>query len=81
MANLLYCILCIPLVKDFNIVACPSGTYKSDDNTGDVRTCIKCPDDNHVTEPGATSVEQCVCRKGYRNFNSNGCAGDDLFLL
>ena len=58
-----------------SLLACPSGTYKSDDNPGDVRTCVKCPDENHVTEPGATSGEQCVCRKGYRNFNNNGCAG------
>ncbi|KAL4236643.1 biological adhesion [Mactra antiquata] len=54
--------------------ACPSGTYKADKRTGDVHTCSKCPDENHVTEPGATSVHQCVCRKGYRNFKGNGCA-------
>ncbi|XP_052776199.1 sushi, von Willebrand factor type A, EGF and pentraxin domain-containing protein 1-like isoform X1 [Mya arenaria] len=53
--------------------ACPTGTYKSHDRPGDVRTCVKCPDENHVTVPGATSMEQCVCRKGYRNF-VDGCA-------
>lgn len=54
--------------------ACPSGTYKADETPGDVLTCTKCPDENHITEPGATSVHQCVCRKGYQNFNGNGCA-------
>ncbi|XP_053395851.1 sushi, von Willebrand factor type A, EGF and pentraxin domain-containing protein 1-like [Mercenaria mercenaria] len=54
--------------------ACPSGTYKSDKIPGDVFTCTKCPDENHITVPGATSVQQCVCRKGFRNFKNKGCA-------
>ncbi|XP_060574827.1 LOW QUALITY PROTEIN: sushi, von Willebrand factor type A, EGF and pentraxin domain-containing protein 1-like [Ruditapes philippinarum] len=53
---------------------CPSGTYKPEKIPGDVLTCIKCPDENQITVPGATSVHQCVCRKGYRNFKNKGCA-------
>ncbi|XP_052257236.1 sushi, von Willebrand factor type A, EGF and pentraxin domain-containing protein 1-like isoform X1 [Dreissena polymorpha] len=54
--------------------ACPASTYKPNDHPGDVRTCVKCPDENHVTEPGSTSIEQCLCKKGYRSFANNGCA-------
>ena len=60
-------------------VECPSGTYKPDKIPGDVLTCTKCPDENHITVPGATSIQQCVCRKGYRNIENKGCAGNPVF--
>ncbi|MEE6459030.1 hypothetical protein FKM82_000515 [Ascaphus truei] len=47
--------------------ACPSGTYKPEGSPGGVSTCIPCPDANHTSLPGSTSVEDCVCREGYED--------------
>ncbi|KAL3867863.1 hypothetical protein ACJMK2_040709 [Sinanodonta woodiana] len=52
---------------------CPAGTYKEDNKVGDINTCKHCPDENHSTDPGAISPDQCVCKKGYRNYNGTGC--------
>lgn len=57
------------------ISACPPGTYKSRAVPGDVRSCTRCPDENHTTFKGSTDVSQCVCKKGYRDFNNTGCVG------
>ncbi|XP_067409310.1 sushi, von Willebrand factor type A, EGF and pentraxin domain-containing protein 1 isoform X1 [Emydura macquarii macquarii] len=46
--------------------ACPSGTYKPEGSPGGISTCISCPDNNHTSPPGSTSVEDCVCKDGYR---------------
>ncbi|XP_076997754.1 sushi, von Willebrand factor type A, EGF and pentraxin domain-containing protein 1 isoform X2 [Tamandua tetradactyla] len=50
----------------YECTACPSGTYKPEGSPGGVSTCIPCPDENHTSPPGSTSLEDCVCRKGYR---------------
>ncbi|XP_061487863.1 sushi, von Willebrand factor type A, EGF and pentraxin domain-containing protein 1 isoform X2 [Rhineura floridana] len=47
--------------------ACPSGTYKPEGSPGGISTCISCPDENHTSLPGSTSVEDCVCKEGYRS--------------
>ena len=44
---------------------CPGGTYRSDRGPGDVGSCTPCPDENHISEPGSTSADQCVCPRGY----------------
>ncbi|KAM9329386.1 sushi, von Willebrand factor type A, EGF and pentraxin domain-containing protein 1 [Gastrophryne carolinensis] len=45
--------------------ACPAGTYKPEALPGGVSTCIPCPDPNHSSLPGSTSLEDCVCKDGY----------------
>ena len=30
-----------------------------------MRSCKPCPDENHISEPGSTSVDQCQCPRGY----------------
>ncbi|KAL3867860.1 hypothetical protein ACJMK2_040706, partial [Sinanodonta woodiana] len=52
---------------------CPAGTYKEDNKVGDINTCKHCPDENHSTDPGAISPDQCVCKKGYRDYDGTGC--------
>ncbi|KAF4804058.1 Sushi, von Willebrand factor type A, EGF and pentraxin domain-containing protein 1 [Turdus rufiventris] len=46
--------------------ACPPGTYKPEGSPGGISTCISCPDDNHTSPPGSTSLEDCTCQEGYR---------------
>uniref|UniRef100_A0A8D0GC18 Sushi, von Willebrand factor type A, EGF and pentraxin domain containing 1 n=1 Tax=Sphenodon punctatus TaxID=8508 RepID=A0A8D0GC18_SPHPU len=46
--------------------ACPSGTYKPEGSPGGISTCVSCPDENHTSPPGSTSVEDCICKEGYR---------------
>ncbi|XP_052833673.1 sushi, von Willebrand factor type A, EGF and pentraxin domain-containing protein 1 [Octopus bimaculoides] len=53
---------------------CPSGTYKNTSTPGDVLTCTKCPDENHVTNEGATLTDDCKCKRGFRKFADNRCA-------
>ncbi|KAK2514926.1 Svep1 [Columba guinea] len=45
--------------------ACPPGTYKPEGSPGGISTCISCPDENHTSPPGSTSIEDCTCREGY----------------
>nr|XP_028567204.1 sushi, von Willebrand factor type A, EGF and pentraxin domain-containing protein 1 [Podarcis muralis] len=47
--------------------ACPPGTYKPEGSPGGISTCISCPDENHTSPPGSTSVEDCRCKEGYRS--------------
>ncbi|XP_068090442.1 sushi, von Willebrand factor type A, EGF and pentraxin domain-containing protein 1 isoform X2 [Hyperolius riggenbachi] len=49
----------------YECTACPSGTYKPEGSPGGVSTCLSCPDPNHTSPPGSTSVEDCVCKEGY----------------
>ncbi|XP_010084896.1 PREDICTED: sushi, von Willebrand factor type A, EGF and pentraxin domain-containing protein 1-like, partial [Pterocles gutturalis] len=46
--------------------ACPPGTYKPEGSPGGISTCISCPDENHTSPPGSTSIEDCTCQEGYR---------------
>uniref|UniRef100_H3AD23 Sushi, von Willebrand factor type A, EGF and pentraxin domain containing 1 n=1 Tax=Latimeria chalumnae TaxID=7897 RepID=H3AD23_LATCH len=46
--------------------ACPSGTYKPEGGPGGITTCVQCPDQNHISPPGSTSIEDCICKQGYR---------------
>lgn len=48
------------------ITACPAGTYKNESSPGDEMSCTPCPDPNHTSEEGSTSVDQCHCKAGYR---------------
>ncbi|KAI5629830.1 sushi, von Willebrand factor type A, EGF and pentraxin domain-containing protein 1 isoform X1 [Silurus asotus] len=45
--------------------ACPPGTYKPEAVPGGVGTCLPCPDPQHTSRPGSTSLSDCVCNKGY----------------
>ncbi|NWY42555.1 SVEP1 protein, partial [Sylvia atricapilla] len=45
--------------------ACPPGTYKPEGSPGGISTCISCPDENHTSPPGSTSLEDCTCKEGY----------------
>ncbi|XP_010151222.1 PREDICTED: sushi, von Willebrand factor type A, EGF and pentraxin domain-containing protein 1-like, partial [Eurypyga helias] len=45
--------------------ACPPGTYKPEGSPGGISTCISCPDENHTSPPGSTSIEDCTCQEGY----------------
>uniref|UniRef100_A0A8C3EX58 Sushi, von Willebrand factor type A, EGF and pentraxin domain-containing protein 1 n=1 Tax=Corvus moneduloides TaxID=1196302 RepID=A0A8C3EX58_CORMO len=46
--------------------ACPPGTYKPEGSPGGISTCISCPDENHTSPPGSTSLGDCTCQEGYR---------------
>uniref|UniRef100_A0A8C0BA79 Sushi, von Willebrand factor type A, EGF and pentraxin domain-containing protein 1 n=1 Tax=Buteo japonicus TaxID=224669 RepID=A0A8C0BA79_9AVES len=45
--------------------ACPPGTYKPEGSPGGISTCTSCPDENHTSPPGSTSIEDCTCQEGY----------------
>ncbi|AWO97474.1 putative sushi von Willebrand factor type A EGF and pentraxin domain-containing protein 1 [Scophthalmus maximus] len=46
--------------------ACPPGTYKPEGTPGGLSTCLPCPDLQHTSQPGSTSVSDCVCKPGYQ---------------
>nr|XP_057922474.1 sushi, von Willebrand factor type A, EGF and pentraxin domain-containing protein 1 isoform X2 [Doryrhamphus excisus] len=46
--------------------ACPPGTYKSEGAPGGVSTCLLCPDQHHTSQPGSTSLSDCICKPGYQ---------------
>ncbi|CAN9509297.1 unnamed protein product [Ophioblennius macclurei] len=46
--------------------ACPPGTYKPEGAPGGPGTCLPCPDPQHTSQPGSTSLDDCVCRPGYQ---------------
>lgn len=56
----------LPLLYTFCFIACPSGTYKPEGSPGGISTCISCPDESHTSPPGSTSMEDCICKEGYR---------------
>ncbi|XP_023804740.1 sushi, von Willebrand factor type A, EGF and pentraxin domain-containing protein 1 isoform X3 [Oryzias latipes] len=47
--------------------ACPQGTYKPEGKPGGLSTCLPCPDAQHTSQPGSTSVQDCVCKPGYQS--------------
>ncbi|KAG8455052.1 hypothetical protein GDO86_001318 [Hymenochirus boettgeri] len=49
----------------YECTACPAGTYKPESSPGGASTCIPCPDPNHNSPPGSTSIDDCVCKSGY----------------
>uniref|UniRef100_A0A8C6KVM3 Sushi, von Willebrand factor type A, EGF and pentraxin domain-containing protein 1 n=1 Tax=Nothobranchius furzeri TaxID=105023 RepID=A0A8C6KVM3_NOTFU len=46
--------------------ACPPGTYKPEATPGGLSTCLSCPDTQHTSQPGSTSLDDCVCKPGYQ---------------
>ncbi|XP_053715495.1 sushi, von Willebrand factor type A, EGF and pentraxin domain-containing protein 1 isoform X1 [Synchiropus splendidus] len=46
--------------------ACPPGTYKPEGTPGGLSTCLSCPDLQHTSQPGSTSIADCVCVPGYQ---------------
>ncbi|CAJ1086014.1 sushi%2C von Willebrand factor type A, EGF and pentraxin domain-containing protein 1 [Xyrichtys novacula] len=46
--------------------ACPPGTYKPEGTPGGLSTCLSCPDPQHTSQPGSTSLTDCVCKPGYK---------------
>ncbi|XP_067379775.1 sushi, von Willebrand factor type A, EGF and pentraxin domain-containing protein 1 isoform X2 [Channa argus] len=46
--------------------ACPSGTYKPEGTPGGLSTCLSCPDPQHTSQPGSTSLSDCICKSGYQ---------------
>ncbi|XP_040039010.2 sushi, von Willebrand factor type A, EGF and pentraxin domain-containing protein 1 isoform X1 [Gasterosteus aculeatus] len=46
--------------------ACPPATYKPEGTPGGLSTCLLCPDSQHTSQPGSTSLSDCVCKEGYR---------------
>uniref|UniRef100_A0A7N6B1L6 Sushi, von Willebrand factor type A, EGF and pentraxin domain containing 1 n=1 Tax=Anabas testudineus TaxID=64144 RepID=A0A7N6B1L6_ANATE len=46
--------------------ACPTGTYKPEGTPGGLSTCLPCPDPQHTSQPGSTSLSDCVCKPGYQ---------------
>ncbi|XP_030018068.1 sushi, von Willebrand factor type A, EGF and pentraxin domain-containing protein 1 isoform X2 [Sphaeramia orbicularis] len=47
--------------------ACPPGTYKPEATPGGLGTCLPCPDQQHTSQPGSTSLTDCVCKPGYQS--------------
>ncbi|XP_067134813.1 sushi, von Willebrand factor type A, EGF and pentraxin domain-containing protein 1-like [Centruroides vittatus] len=43
--------------------ACPKGTYK--DKLEPTDRCTKCPDNSTTVNVASTSIEDCICKKGY----------------
>ena len=58
------------------IAACPPGTYKNHTGPGDRATCTSCPDTNHASPSGSTSIDQCVCKLGFHSSGHYACEGD-----
>ncbi|KAK9524849.1 hypothetical protein VZT92_017214 [Zoarces viviparus] len=46
--------------------ACPPGTYKPEGTPGGLSTCLSCPDSQHTSQPGSTSLGDCACKPGYQ---------------
>ncbi|XP_034532135.1 sushi, von Willebrand factor type A, EGF and pentraxin domain-containing protein 1 isoform X3 [Notolabrus celidotus] len=46
--------------------ACPPGTHKPEGTPGGLSTCLPCPDPQHTSQPGSTSLTDCVCKPGYK---------------
>ncbi|XP_061566532.1 sushi, von Willebrand factor type A, EGF and pentraxin domain-containing protein 1 isoform X1 [Cololabis saira] len=46
--------------------ACPPGTYKPEGKPGGLSTCMSCPDAQHTSQPGSTSLDDCACKPGYQ---------------
>uniref|UniRef100_A0A1A7X820 Sushi, von Willebrand factor type A, EGF and pentraxin domain containing 1 n=2 Tax=Iconisemion striatum TaxID=60296 RepID=A0A1A7X820_9TELE len=46
--------------------ACPPGTYKPEATPGGLSTCLSCPDTQHTSQPGSTSLDDCICKPGYQ---------------
>ncbi|MEQ2306089.1 Sushi, von Willebrand factor type A, EGF and pentraxin domain-containing protein 1, partial [Ameca splendens] len=46
--------------------ACPPGTYKPEAIPGGLTTCLSCPDAKHTSQPGSTTLDDCVCKPGYQ---------------
>ncbi|XP_058479498.1 sushi, von Willebrand factor type A, EGF and pentraxin domain-containing protein 1 isoform X3 [Solea solea] len=46
--------------------ACPPGTYKPEGTPGGLSTCLPCPDLQHTSQPGSTSLSDCICKPGYQ---------------
>nr|XP_043878628.1 sushi, von Willebrand factor type A, EGF and pentraxin domain-containing protein 1 isoform X4 [Solea senegalensis] len=46
--------------------ACPPGTYKPEGTPGGLSTCLPCPDLQHTSQPGSTSLIDCICKPGYQ---------------
>ncbi|XP_055359949.1 sushi, von Willebrand factor type A, EGF and pentraxin domain-containing protein 1 isoform X5 [Betta splendens] len=46
--------------------ACPPGTFKPEGTPGGLSTCLSCPDPQHTSQPGSTSLNDCSCRPGYQ---------------
>nr|XP_033465702.1 sushi, von Willebrand factor type A, EGF and pentraxin domain-containing protein 1 isoform X2 [Epinephelus lanceolatus] len=46
--------------------ACPPGTYKPEGTPGGLSTCLSCPDSQHTSQPGSTSLNDCACKPGYQ---------------
>ncbi|KAI3375735.1 hypothetical protein L3Q82_004034 [Scortum barcoo] len=45
---------------------CPPGTYKPEGTPGGLSTCLSCPDPQHTSQPGSTSLSDCICKPGYQ---------------
>lgn len=62
-----YCVAYIHYLQPLSssIPACPPGTYKPEGTPGGPSTCLPCPDLEHTSQPGSTSVSDCVCKPGY----------------
>ncbi|CAG5134438.1 unnamed protein product, partial [Candidula unifasciata] len=52
---------------------CHPGTYKNFTGLGDSNICASCPDEHQTTPAAAISVQQCVCKRGYRSFGNKEC--------
>lgn len=46
--------------------ACPPGTYKPEGTPGSLTSCLPCPDPQHTSQPGSTSLSDCVCNPGFQ---------------
>uniref|UniRef100_A0AAV2KL76 Sushi, von Willebrand factor type A, EGF and pentraxin domain-containing protein 1 n=1 Tax=Knipowitschia caucasica TaxID=637954 RepID=A0AAV2KL76_KNICA len=46
--------------------ACPPGTYKPEGTPGGSSSCLLCPDRQHTSQPGSTSLSDCVCKPGFK---------------
>uniref|UniRef100_A0A3B3T3R4 Sushi, von Willebrand factor type A, EGF and pentraxin domain-containing protein 1 n=1 Tax=Paramormyrops kingsleyae TaxID=1676925 RepID=A0A3B3T3R4_9TELE len=50
---------------------CPPGTYKPERVPGGPSTCLSCPDEHHTSQPGSSSLSDCVCETGYSTVNGS----------
>lgn len=62
------------LLSPLFLTVCPPGTYKPEGTPGGLSTCLSCPDLQHTSQPGSTSLSDCVCKPGYQQIGMT-CQG------
>jgi hypothetical protein len=81
------------IISNCLISECPAGTFastqvitSSNSSIGNLHyssRCLACPDPGHDSPPGSTSINQCRCKEGFVESDSNPkkCQGPYIFYI